>query len=412
MSDDRHGDGRPADRSGRPVVNTHIHLPPNFSAFETAEDAVATAVAEDVRVVGASNFHDHRVYARFADAASSAGIVALFGREFIAVVDQLRDEGIKINDPGNPGRIYLCGKGINPFATLTAPGARIAAQARDADTRRIDTMIRLVRDLFDRQGVPTALTADNIGYDVAQDAGVPSDWVVLQERHVAKAFQEAVFLTTPPERRRELLGRLLGRPFDGSLDRPIDVQEAIRTSLMKSGRPAFVPESAVSFDDAYRLILELDGIPCYPTLADGASPICQWEAEPAELARRLLERGVHVAELIPIRNSPAVVDAYVDAFRAAGILVMAGTEHNTSARIPLQPRCVDGSLPSPGARAAFWEATCVTAAHQHLRASGGPGYVDGQGRLNPGFPDGASRIRWFAELGEDLIRASSLAMAR
>ncbi len=123
----------------------------------------------------------------------------------------------------------------------------------------------------------------------------------------------------------------------------------------------------------------------------------------AALAERLLARGIHVAELIPVRNQPAVVDAYVAAFRAAGILVLAGTEHNTQERIPLEPRCADGSLPSRMAGEAFWEATCVIAAHQHLVASGRPGYVDREGRLHPGFPDGEARIRWFRDLGESLI---------
>ena len=170
-----------------------------------------------------------------------------------------------------------------------------------------------------------------------------------------------------------------------------------------------MPESAVSFDDAYRLILEMDGIPCYPTLADGASPICPWEEPPDALARRVLERGIHAAELIPNRNRPEVVDAYVAAFRAAGIIVLAGTEHNTRARISLEPRCADGSQPSPAARAAFREATCVVVAHQHLRASGRPGYVDGHGRLAAGFADGEARIRWFAELGAELIGAAGTA---
>jgi hypothetical protein len=181
---------------------------------------------------------------------------------------------------------------------------------------------------------------------------------------------------------------------------------------MKAGRPAFVPESPVSFADARRLILEMQGIPCYPTLADGASPVCPWEEPPGALAQRLLELGVHAAELIPNRNVPRVVDAYVAAFRDAGIIVMAGTEHNTMQPIPLEPRCADGSRPSSAARAAFWEATCVVAAHQHLRASGLPGYVDGDGALNPGFPDGESRIRAFAELGAGLIGPASVATAR
>ncbi len=398
--------------AGWPIVNTHVHLPPNFSAFETVEDAVASAAAEGVRVLGASNFHDRRIYGRFADAAAAAGILPLFGMESISIIDAQRDAGMKVNDPANPGRIYLCGKGVDPFATPTATADALVAQARDADEARMRAMVSLLADRFAAAGVETALTAEGIAEDVAERAGCPSDWVVLQERHVAMAFQEALFLGVAPERREEFLSRAFGGPASTSTRHPIAVQDEIRTRLMKAGRPAFVPESPVSFDDAYQLVLGAGGIPCYPTLADGASPICPWEEPPDALAQRLLGVGIHVAELIPNRNAPAVVDAYVAAFRRAGLLVLAGTEHNTRQRISLQPRCADGSLPSAGARDAFWEATCVVAAHQHLRASGQPGFVDGRGELNPGFPDAPSRTRWFAELGADLIDAASREVAR
>ena len=398
--------------TGWPIVNTHVHLPPNFSAFETAEDAVETAAAEDIRVLGASNFHDRRIYGRFAEAAAAAGIVPLFGIESISIIDAERDAGMQVNDPANPGRIYLCGKGVDPFATPTAAAGALAARARDADDARMRSMVALLADRFTAAGLGTALTAENIAEEVAELAGCPREWVVLQERHVAMAFQEALFLAVAPERRHDVLSRAFGGPAAASTTHPIAVQDEIRSRLMKAGRPAFVPESPVSFDDAYQLILGSGGIPCYPTLADGASPVCPWEEPPDALAQRVLGRGIHAAELIPNRNQPAVVDAYVAAFRDAGIVVMAGTEHNTRQRLPLEPRCVDGSLPSPAARAAFWEATCVVAAHQHLRASGQQGYVDGQGRLNPGFPDGESRIRWFAELGAELIGAAPLAVAR
>jgi hypothetical protein len=398
--------------AGRPIVNTHVHLPPNFSAFDTVEDAVATAAAEGVRVLGASNFHDRRIYRRFAAAAEAAGIVPLFGVESISVIDAQRDSGMKINDPGNPGRIYLCGKGVDPFATPDATAVALVARARDADEARMRAMVALLVDRFAGAGLGTALTAENIAEDVAERAGCPREWVVLQERHVAMAFQEALFLAVAPERRGEVLSRAFGGPAGTSAWHPIAVQDEIRARLLKAGRPAFVPESPVSFVDAYAVVLGSDGIPCYPTLADGASPVCPWE-EPAEaLAERVIGLGIHVAELIPNRNAPVVVDAYVAAFRRAGILVMAGTEHNTRHRISLEPRCADGSLPSADARAAFWEATCVVAAHQHLRASGQPGFVDERGELNPGFPDGPSRVRWFSELGADLIDAASRVVAR
>jgi hypothetical protein len=109
-------------------------------------------------------------------------------------------------------------------------------------------------------------------------------------------------------------------------------------------------------------------------------PVCPVEEPAAALAERLVERGIHLAELIPIRNKSAVVDAYVEAFVAAGIEVVAGTEHNTADRIPFDPACTDGAM-SPAARAAFWRGTCIVAAHQARIAAGLPGYVDTTGQL-------------------------------
>jgi len=122
----------------------------------------------------------------------------------------------------------------------------------------------------------------------------------------------------------------------------------------------------------------MGGIPCYPTLADGVDPVCPFEEPAAQLAAALVERGIHLAELIPIRNKTAVVDTYVAAFLAAGIEVVAGTEHNTADRIPFDPACTDGAM-SPTARAAFWRGTCIVAAHQARVAAGKAGYVDAQG---------------------------------
>ena len=397
--------GRPAAVTGRRAANTHVHVPPNFSAFRSVEDAVGAASAEGVGALGGSNFHDVRVYHRFARAAAGAGILPLFGLEFVTVLDGPMRDGTRINDPANPGRMYLCGKGVDPFAVPTPMAERLSDAVRAADRVRMEAMVPLLRDVFAAAGLETSLTAANIAEEVAEGADVPPDWVVLQERHVAMAFQEALFLRIPPEHRAPILAAAYGSPAAASVDDAAGVQAEVRSRLMKSGRPAFVPESPVPFEDAYRLVLEMGGIPCYPTLGDGADPICPWEAPPEALAARLVEHGIFAAELIPERNQPSVVDAYVAAFRAAGIIVMAGTEHNTPRRIPVQPRCADGTPPSEAAVTAFWEGTCIVAAHQHLRAQGRPGYVDRDGRLNPDVADGASRRRWFADLGATLIDA-------
>jgi hypothetical protein len=264
-------------------------------------------------------------------------------------------------------------------------------------------MTDLLRDHFAAAGLATSLDDRAIVADVAERAGVPEAWVVLQERHIAMAFQEALFLQVPPERRAVLLTRAYGRAPAGSVEDPVAVQGEIRSRLMKAGCAAFVEETALGFEDAVRLVLDADGIPAYPTLADGASPVCPFEAPPEGLARSLKARGLHLAELIPNRNEPDVVDAYVAAFRAAGIAVAAGTEHNTLDEVPLDPECRGGRPLSTAARAAFREGTCVVVAHQRLRAHGRPGFVDQDGVPAVGFESDDARIRWFAALGERIV---------
>jgi hypothetical protein len=177
---------------------------------------------------------------------------------------------------------------------------------------------------------------------------------------------------------------------------------------MKFGMPAFVPEVPLSFDDGYQLILKLGGIPCYPIFADAASPISDFEDPPEALARRLLDRAIYCAELFPVRNEPEVVDRYVEVLRGAGIVVMAGTDHNTKRMIPLALTVLGSAPLSQQARAAFWEATCIVAAHQELSAAGRPGYVDDAGRLAAGFDDCEARISWFAGAGAEVIAARSV----
>jgi hypothetical protein len=299
--------------------------------------------------------------------------------------------------------MYLCGKGVDPFREPDADAVRIAGAARAANEARAREMSGRLRDLFAASGLRTSLDDRAIVADVAERAGVPDAWVVLQERHMAMAFQEALFLQVPPDRRAALLGRVYGAPPAAPVEDAVAVQGEIRSQLMKAGRPAFVPESALGFDDAVRLVLAWDGIPAYPTLADGVLPLCPFEASPEGLARELLARGLHMAELIPGRNAPAVVDAYMTAFRAAGIAVTAGTEHNTLDQIPFDPACRGGVPMSPEARSIAWEGTCVVVAHSHLRRQGRHGFVDREGAPAPGFADADARIRWFADLGATVI---------
>lgn len=405
--------GRPEELLGDPVAeppfraaNAHIHLPPNFSAFDTIHQTIELARDQHVDVLGPSNYYDYALYADFAAAARRHAIFPLFGIEILSMQDDLRSAGVRVNDPGNPGKTYLCGKGITRFldSDLTPRAATLLQRIRRDDARRMAEVVARLAQHFARHGIATGLDHESVKDRIVQRHGVPRSSVYLQERHAAQAFQEALFARVPLDERPKRLAGLLDSPVDVAADDHVAVQNAIRARLMKAGKPAFVEESYVGFDDAIQLVLQMAGIPAYPVLADGADPVCEFEATPDQLVENVRARGIHAAELIPIRNTPEALRRYVTALRRAGLLVTAGTEHNTLDRIPLTPTCLRGQPIPDDLRAIFDEGACVVAAHQYCVAMGQPGFVDERGVVVGGDP--SRRIEELQRLGAAVIRRS------
>jgi len=389
--------------STRPKVNVHIHLPPNFSAFETVAQAVDLAADEGMGVVGVGNYYDYNVYADFVELAFKKGIFPIFGLEIISLIDELVKAGVKINDPGNPGKMYICGKAITRFGTMTAKANELLSLIRNNDRARMAEMIDKLAAIFSANGVQTHLTEAAVIDRVQKRHNCVRDRITLQERHIAQAFQEVFFECVAEPQRSALLDKIFGTATKSAPTDAVKIQGDIRSYLMKAGKPGFVAETFVNFDQAKLLILELGGIPCYPTLADGTNPICAYESPIDTLIQNTRARGVHCAEFIPIRNTPDVLSAYVKAMRAAGLLVMAGTEHNTLDVIPLDPKCVGGVAVPDDVQEIFWEGACVAAAHQFLTLHGQCGFVDAAGNLNPKYACADECIRELAKLGAALI---------
>jgi len=389
--------------AAQPKVNSHIHLPPNFSAFESVGQAVSLAAEQDVRVVGVSNYYDYGVYGEFVAAARQRGIFPLFGLEIIALIDELVRGGVRINDPNNPGRIYICGKGITRFDAMTDEARRLIGRIRRNDDERMATMCGRLADLFAQRGLATGLDPAGVVDRVVARHDCSREVVTLQERHLAQAFQEALFEQVAGPDRIAALGEVLGAASKAGPDDAVKIQGEIRTHLMKAGKPAFVDETFLDFDQAFGLILELGGIPCYPTLADGASPICEFEQPVEKLIDALAERNIHCVEFIPIRNQPDVLARYAAAMHEAGLVVLAGTEHNTLDLLAIEPTCVDGQPIGDELREVFWQGACVVAAHQVLSLHGRCGFVDGRGRPNPAYASGPARVESLARLGAAVI---------
>ena len=375
------------------TYNSHIHLPPNFSAFETVEQAVELAADQGVQVLGCGNYYDYSVYQKFTETAQSKGVFPLFGTEIIALETDLQEKDIRINDPGNPGRHYICGKGISRFEELSSRADELLSGIRNNDTLRMQEMAVKMAGVFSEHGIDTGLDDQAVIARVVKRHGCSDDTVTLQERHLAQAFQEVFFDKVPEDGREQTLTDLFGSSPQSKSSDAVGVQNEIRSNLMKAGKICFVPETFVNLAQAKELIVELGGIPCYPILADGSKKRCEYETPLEGLIEALKANNYTMVELITIRNSGEVLAEYVSAIRQAGIAVVAGTEHNTLDLLPIKPACVGGEAVPEEIDAIFKEGICVLAAHAFLKAHGEDGFVDGQ------EDEANERIERFSRIG-------------
>jgi hypothetical protein len=385
--------------------NAHLHLPPNFSAFTTVAQAMELADKEGCRIVGASNYYDYGAYGDFAAQARKRNVFPLFGLEIICMIEDLREAGTKINDPGNPGKMYICGKGITKFEKMTPEAERILGVIRKSDSERTRLMVEKLAGILAERGVPNKLDAEAVIDMVVRRHGVARETVFLQERHVAQAIQEFLFASVPVEKRLEVFARVLGTtPKLKGAEDFVGLQNELRSQLMKAGKAGYVAETFVDFVPAMRLIRELGGFASYPILADGNNPVCPFEDPAEKLVANLKAREIYAAELITGRNSLPVVMKYAKAVRSAGLIVTAGTEHNTLDLIAMEPVCLKNEPVPAELKDIFYEGACVIAAHQFLTAHEETGYVDVNGKLNPGYGSPEDRIGAFTKLGDRVIR--------
>lgn len=390
--------------TGDGAVNAHVHLPPNFSAFNRVDEALDQARRENLIALGASNYYEYEVYGLFAQAARERGVFPLFGMEILAMDPELRERGWRINDPGNPGKCYVCGKALVRLSAMPAEARRRLEQIRLADSARIRQMIRRLEEIFTARGLVTGLDEAAVIDRVVQRHNCPRSWVCLQERHVAQAFQERFFELVAPESRRRVLTRLLeAEPRIQGPEDAVGVQEEIRTYLMKHGRPAFVPEPFIELDQAIQLVHQLGGVAVYPLVLDAMEPMSELERDLDRLVEWVRRRGFQGVEVITVRNQLPVVRRYIQAFDQAGFIATAGTEHNTLKRLSLVPAFRDGSAIPGDLERIFRRGVCVLVAHQFLGLHGQVGY-DGPVPQNAGEVSAwKERMEALANLGAAVL---------
>jgi hypothetical protein len=368
-------------------ANCHIHTPYSFSAFSDMDALLKMAVNEKIAILGINDFFVTDGYDSFHKGCLENKIFPLFNIEFIGLLKDEQQKGIRINDPNNPGRIYFSGKGLDyPFHTGFILRKQLKMVIKESQFQ-IKAMISKVNLLIEKENPSLKLSYETIKKEFAHD--------LVRERHIAKALRMLSLrnFSTPEEQVGFLEALYGGKKSKAGLTDTSALENEIRSNLLKSGGAAFVEENENSFlvlDKIIRIIIKAGGIPCYPVLLDDPSARCtEFETDPEKLYQSLSSLGINCIELIPGRNDFKILKDFVEFFHKKGFIITFGTEHNTPEMMPLTVT-TRGSVPlDDSLKKIAWEGACVIAAHQYLRADGRQGYV---------LPDGTHSIEQKNEL--------------
>jgi hypothetical protein len=371
-------------------VNAHLHTPYSFSAFERLTDALDRAVSENVKVVGINDFYSMDGYVEWRDEALKRRLFPLFNIEFISLQEDDQAKGVRVNDPNNPGRTYLSGKGLKCPPDLPEPYAAQLADVRSESNRQVKMMCGKLNETLAAHEAGFRLDFERISQTLTKGA--------VRERHLAKALRMEVYhhLNSDAAAIASFLERLFdGRALKSNTDNCAAVENEIRGNLLKAGGAAFVPEDPKAFlpmETVRRIILAAGGIPTYPFLADDAQgAFTDFEQDVVQTAEILKQRGIHSVEFITTRNSVEVLERYAGYLYDHGFVVTFGSEHNTPAMEPVELFARGGAPLTVRLKQINYEGACIVAAHQELVRSGQRGYVDAEGLADTAHRDGYIR---------------------
>jgi hypothetical protein len=376
-------------------VNAHLHTPYSFSAFESMEQIFQLAKIEGVKILGINDFNTTEGYKVWAERCSEYKIFPLFNAEFIALSTFDQANGIRINDPKNPGRIYLSGKGMCFPSKLDEPYLSTLKRIQENSNSQAFAMCSALNSYLKRNHIPFQLDFNFVM--AAFTMGM------VRERHLAKALRIKIFETISDEDSKlKLLNSILGKEIITNIKNNSAIEGAIRDNLLKAGGAAFVGESAEMFPEfeiIKKLILNGGGIPTYPLLADSVNGgFTSYEVNKHQLLNDLQKKGFYAVEFIPNRNTMGVLEEYSKFFIENGFIVSFGSEHNTPESLPLKLQTVNGQDLSSTLKEINYNGACAIAAHQYLVATTSRGYLDVDGK------PGATKLGELIKLGDSLIK--------
>jgi hypothetical protein len=380
-----------------PNVNAHLHTPFSFSAFEKLTDALEMASDENVQIVGINDFYTTNGFEEWGTETLKRHLYPLFNMELISLQKEDQELGIRVNDPNNPGRTYISGKGLCCPPRLKEPFASQLAEVVAESNRQVKEMCDKLKKLLKEKESEIELD-----FEVMEKMLTKG---LVRERHLAKYLRMSIYIHFKNEATdiKEFLEKIFnGKNLKSDIFDFAGVENEIRGNLLKAGGPAFVPEDPKAFlplESVCRIILSAGGIPTYPFLGDDAKgEFTDFEKDVVRAAEILKQRGIYSVEFITTRNSLETLEKYAGYLYENGFIVTFGTEHNTPAMEPILPKARNNTPLSGILKEINYKSACVIAAHQEKIKKGEDGYVDQTGNVN------IDKREDFIKRGDELIK--------
>jgi hypothetical protein len=342
-------------------VNAHMHTPYSFSAFTGVKQALDMAAQEGVGVVGINDFYSLDGYGEWKEECAKRSLYPLFNIEFISLNSEDQAAGLRVNDPNNPGRTYLSGKGLAYPVILSGKEAQQLADVKAESNAQVEKMCAKLNEHLDAVKAGFNVDFSKVVAELTRGS--------VRERHLAKALRMAIAAKAQAEADRlAIYEKVFGAPLKAAIDNDAAVENEIRSKLLKSGGAAFVPEDPKAFlpmETVQNIIKAAGGIPTYPFLADDAKGnFTDFEGDLQKAADTLKKRGFTSVEFITTRNTTDVLEQYTDYLQEEGFTVTFGSEHNTPALEPIKLRTRDAECLSEKLRETNYRGACMVAAHQ------------------------------------------------
>ncbi len=358
-------------------VNAHLHTPYSFSAFSSIAQALDMAEKEEVKIVGINDFYTTDGYNEWAKECAKRQLVPLFNIEFISLQQGDQEAGIRVNDPQNPGRTYLSGKGLRHPIQLEQPYLSQLETVREESNWHVARMCEKINQLLSKIEAGFSLDYSEIAKMFTKG--------IVRERHLAKALRIKVYEHFHTEKAINdfLTGLFSGKAVRSIITDHAAIENEIRANLLKVGGAAFVPENPKAFlpmETVRQIILHSGGLPTYPFLADDVKGgFTDFERNKEKAADTLKQRGIFSVEFITTRNSMEVLEEYAGYFHEQGFVVTFGSEHNTPAMEPITLSARNNTPLSDRLMEINYLGACVIVAHQQLEKQVLQGYVNKNG---------------------------------